>query len=749
MDTKWKNNKHLALWLIAAVFIAFGAIAFIKAQDRLLFINNSEQLQNKNTIIDENEYIIAEKHLKYYLNNFDDKTISVDDVSQAQLNAFKKQYLKNIDVSSEIEDKINEYNKKKLVGQEKNDAQNKLIEDITKSTELVSDQALKQELVKEEISFVNKNKNAWLEELNNYNSNISKKNYDYYIRYSDGKIQTTIDSLKKEKYKDALQWLSTKKGYTTIANKTYKVSMNSEWAPYYITEKTGINETVDEAADTMNSVVSHAWAEQSKSTVQVILALKDNSPKITEIKQQKDKYLFYQASKYIGFALLLAGITLLIYQIISTNETFAFWQNRSIEFRMLVIFICACITVLILKPNYNFSKSTDIINGIVLTMIIFIINTLIKNCYEIIKKNPDMPTFQEEWQEKSWIKKILEHIYCLSIFVRLFIYLLMIIFVSIIIVAGLVIISEIFYQFQIVQMFALIIGFVYFIGLIAAIVISINKINHALKKPSEILNANGFDVSPKMDTNSVMGYMDQLASLVNTSKEDSQKSEAFKNDLITNVSHDLRTPLTSIITYGDLLTKDDLTEDNRKEYLDIINQKSARMKEMIEDLFEVIKMDHGDIKANFETVVFNEFLEQIIAENSELFEKNQLTVVSKIPNDASILEIDGTQMWRAIENLIVNASKYSLEGSRVHIKMEDFSEKLIITIKNTSKFLLDEDAEKLIERFGRGDKSRNSEGNGLGLAIVDSIIKMHHGDFDITIDGDMFKVTIELPKNTE
>jgi signal transduction histidine kinase len=170
------------------------------------------------------------------------------------------------------------------------------------------------------------------------------------------------------------------------------------------------------------------------------------------------------------------------------------------------------------------------------------------------------------------------------------------------------------------------------------------------------------------------------------------------------------------------------------------------MKQMIEDLFEVIKMDHGDIKLNRTSINFLELCEQVIAENSELFEQNKLDLLIKLPQTPVTLELDGNQIWRVLENLLGNAAKYSLESSRVHFKVEELAEEVQVILKNISKYLLDEDAEKLVERFGRGDQSRHSEGNGLGLAIVDSIVKLHGGTVKIIIDGDMFKVILTLPK---
>lgn len=222
------------------------------------------------------------------------------------------------------------------------------------------------------------------------------------------------------------------------------------------------------------------------------------------------------------------------------------------------------------------------------------------------------------------------------------------------------------------------------------------------------------------------------------------KSERLKTELITNVSHDLRTPLTSIITYTDLLKNENITEEERKHYVDVIDKKSARLKTLIEDLFEVSKMASGNIELHKERLDLCQLLQQAIGEHKESFEKENLILRTSIPDYPIFAYVDGQKWWRVLDNLIVNALKYSLPGTRVYVSLAKQGNDAIFTIKNVSNYELTENAEELVERFKRADSSRNTEGSGLGLAIVQSIIDLHDSKMNIEVDGDLFKVTVKI-----
>lgn len=240
------------------------------------------------------------------------------------------------------------------------------------------------------------------------------------------------------------------------------------------------------------------------------------------------------------------------------------------------------------------------------------------------------------------------------------------------------------------------------------------------------------------------GNINVLKQGVRTSLSEQAKSERLKTELITNVSHDLRTPLTSIITYTELLKKEDISSEERDAYLEIIDRKSKRLKVLIDDLFEVSKMASGNIQLSKEKVDLVQLLQQALAEYDNAINESSLQFRVSNPEKPVYALVDGQKLWRVFDNLIGNILKYSLENSRVYITVGVLNGQVAIMFKNVSKYELSDNSDELFERFKRGDTSRNTDGSGLGLAIAKSIVDLHEGSLDIETDGDLFKVKIML-----
>lgn len=247
------------------------------------------------------------------------------------------------------------------------------------------------------------------------------------------------------------------------------------------------------------------------------------------------------------------------------------------------------------------------------------------------------------------------------------------------------------------------------------------------------------------------GILGKLAHNINNMKkgfkksvESQVKSERLKTELITNVSHDLKTPLTSIINYVDLLKSEDLSKEDMNAYIQILDKKSKRLKVLIEDLFEASKISSGSIELNIEKVDISEILRQALGEFHEKMEKSSLDFKVNIEKDGIYANLDGKKTWRVFENLIGNILKYSMNNSRVYIDLKIEENKAIVTMKNISAYEMDFDVEEIFERFKRADKARKSDGSGLGLAIAKSIVELQGGNMNIVIDGDLFKVTTEF-----
>lgn len=228
------------------------------------------------------------------------------------------------------------------------------------------------------------------------------------------------------------------------------------------------------------------------------------------------------------------------------------------------------------------------------------------------------------------------------------------------------------------------------------------------------------------------------------SNQKQSNSERLKTELITNVSHDLRTPLTSVLNYVDLAKRSDITEEERQEYLQIIDNKSKRLKVLIDDLFEASKMASGAVELNKEQVDLVALMYQALAEYEDRFEDQKLIVRTKTSNQHMYAYCDGRKMYRVFENLFSNVIKYAQPATRVYLEMTYEGSEIIITLKNISNYELGFDVSELAERFKRGDSSRHTEGSGLGLSIVKSILELHGAAFELSQDGDLFKVIIKI-----
>jgi signal transduction histidine kinase len=246
------------------------------------------------------------------------------------------------------------------------------------------------------------------------------------------------------------------------------------------------------------------------------------------------------------------------------------------------------------------------------------------------------------------------------------------------------------------------------------------------------------------------GEFAQLAADINTITDGLKKavaneikSERLKSELITNVSHDIRTPLTSIITYVDLL-KNEPDQVKSQEYIDIIDQKAQRLKTLTDDLFEATKASSGNMPVNYERIDLVSLLTQGLGEFDDKIQECRLDFKLSHP-DKVYINADGKLLWRAIENLLMNIFKYALEGSRVYIDIIESGSEVTLTIKNISAVELNISPDELMERFKRGDVSRSSQGSGLGLSIAQSLIEIQQGSFNIAVDGDLFKAIIRLP----
>lgn len=243
------------------------------------------------------------------------------------------------------------------------------------------------------------------------------------------------------------------------------------------------------------------------------------------------------------------------------------------------------------------------------------------------------------------------------------------------------------------------------------------------------------------------GQLGDLGGAIDNAVNERMKSERFKSELITNVSHDLKTPLTSIINYVDLLKKEEIDNPTAKEYIEVLDRKSQRLKKLTEDLVEASKASTGALTVSKDDLDLAQLIRQAVGEYGEKLTQADLTPVIGLPGEELRVCADGRHLWRVLDNLLSNCVKYALEGTRVYLDAAAWNGNAVITVKNVSREALNVPAEQLTERFVRGDASRTAEGSGLGLSIARSLTELQGGRFALSVDGDLFKATVTLPLN--
>lgn len=257
----------------------------------------------------------------------------------------------------------------------------------------------------------------------------------------------------------------------------------------------------------------------------------------------------------------------------------------------------------------------------------------------------------------------------------------------------------------------------------------------------------------EIDTNYMFGDFKEFSENINNINSSLQiavnermKSEHFKVELITNVSHDIKTPLTSIINYVDLIKKEDIDNEKVKSYIEVLDRQSSRLKKLVEDLVEASKASSGNLSVELTPCNVEVLLNQALGEFVERFNKADITPILKMQRENITISADGRHLWRVFDNLLSNICKYGMAGTRAYINVTDNPKRTEIIFRNISKYELDISADELMERFVRGDKSRHTEGHGLGLSIARSLLELQGGKLELSVDGDLFKAIVIFEK---
>lgn len=716
MATKWKNSLLL---IFAVIFCLGGWYTTYVSSNRMNTVDNTFYEMNNN--------VVESVYLKENLADF--KPTKIEDISPDQVEIYRQRYgdlgTQILDIKSQYQERLElavEEKTKETLQKERDDKIKAIVENFT------DDEAVKKKIIDEEMAYIKKNKKTIEEDIKPYLSDANELYHYFFKDTQTGDVYTNVEGLNKYSTETEVREKLKSQAVGKVKNFEYGINLYNFIKPE--ATQSGLFQT-------------------SVANLKGSYVIPKGSFLDTKIKEQEKEAEFFSKLIYVGIFSMLIGIGIL-YFYVNSKMLIDFMNKIPLDVATVVFLglgFMAAAQALVIYP-YNVGNSlrnmrmlvSPVVIGTACLLISFV---MLKVLWQKLLPKYRKVDLKEVWQDSAFYK-LYEKI--ISIFNKLP-------FSSKIVVILLVVVANLFALFILRRMYFSTFYRMILLGImVVVILVEIRLVYLALKRTKKIMEQSKnwmveYDQPVSQDTSlkELDRELTQLNKLIETSQKDTVQSEMLKTELLTNVSHDLRTPLTSIITYGDLLKQESLTDDNRKEYIEIINKKAQRMKHLIDDLFEVTKMNNGEIILDKSEVNLTQLLQQSVSEYSEEFEDHHLKFIFNKPEEAINLPLDGERMWRVFDNIFGNAIKYSMPETRVYLKLEKQNDMAKIELKNISQHELNEEADQLMEKFKRGDSSRHTEGSGLGLAIINSIVSLHDGNIDIQVDGDLFKLTIYLP----
>lgn len=716
MATKWKNSLLL---IFAVIFCLGGWFTTYVSSNRMNTVDNIFYEMNNN--------VVESVYLKENLADF--KPTKIEDISPDQIEIYRQRYgdlgTQILDIKSQYQERLElavEEKTKETLQKERDDKIKAIVENFT------DDEAVKKKIIDEEMAYIKKNKKTIEEDIKPYLSDANELYHYFFKDTQTGDVYTNVEGLNKYSTETEVREKLKSQAVGKVKNFEYGINLYNFIKPE--ATQSGLFQT-------------------SVANLKGSYVIPKGSFLDTKIKEQEKEAEFFSKLIYVGIFSMLIGIGLL-YFYVNSKMLINFMNKIPLDVAIVVFlglgFVAAAQALVIYPYNVGNSLSnmrmlvSPVVIGTACLLISFV---MLKVLWQKLLPKYRKVDLKEVWQDSASCK-LYEKI--ISIFNKLP-------FSSKIVVIFLVVVANLFALFILRRMYFSSFYRMILLGvMVVVILVEIRLVYLALKRTKKIMEQSknwmveyNQPVSQDTSLKELDRELTQLNKLIETSQKDTVQSEMLKTELLTNVSHDLRTPLTSIITYGDLLKQESLTDDNRKEYIEIINKKAQRMKHLIDDLFEVTKMNNGEIILDKSEVNLTQLLQQSVSEYSEEFEDHHLKFIFNKPEEAINLPLDGERMWRVFDNIFGNAIKYSMPETRVYLKLEKQNDMAKIELKNISQHELNEEADQLMEKFKRGDSSRHTEGSGLGLAIINSIVSLHDGNIDIQVDGDLFKLTIYLP----
>ncbi|WP_252237231.1 MULTISPECIES: sensor histidine kinase [unclassified Clostridium] len=745
MDTKLKNNKknkHTNLLILLLCIMTLPI--FMSSSNK--FIRAQKNTRVEKFLVDVmNNVCLLARDMNYYVNESDGSL--KEEAIQNQI-----KYLENVDRDSlkEVVDEIpneylvnNEGNHDSIEGYNENykeliDRRNKLEEKLKQGDEAYREDGIKS------IQDYLEDKYQYLAEY---------RNVEYYIEKND--MEEPITNIKGKSKDDIInETQSNYKYYIMFLNINYKV-------PEEVNASNSLKESLN---GTHNYYRIQNLYNNKQVIVRISNPLKSGDEIANDINEKNEEnfkaytFLILTLLDIFMIIILILKCKKTLYQMLKDNFIIRLYKNLFIEIRCSIfVLLIICLRFLYDIVCWNDAVYwSDLYILIVVGIIsIYLVASDIKNLY-LLNKEINIKNYI---YEKSLIYKILlkmkelikESFLIKSTSIRLIISI--IVFITYVIVVfiqaywmGYIEWWPYMEPYEVMRLIPSIIFTICIIIYFLSVARNINRIKIGTDNILKGNYNNKIDVKGaiilKDIANNVMNIEDGLDKAI----DKAVKSEKMKGELITNVSHDLKTPLTSIINYIDLLDKENISEEDKKRYLEILKERSLRLKVLIEDLFEASKASSGTLELDMENLDPVALIRQTIGEFENEIEKSNLQFIKNIPEGKLSIYADGKKTFRVFQNLISNILKYSMKNSRVYIEVCEEDEYISIVFKNISEYQVDFTEEEILERFKRGDSSRTTEGSGLGLSIAKSLVELQGGQFIISIDGDLFKVVVNLKK---
>lgn len=728
MDTKWKNRSKWVVWIMLLTFGLSGIVSILE-NGHWYFKKDYFQTEEFNSQFEEFINYISISEINYLS---EDELKDNIKVSKEEIEEHRTRYgslsEQIADIKSQYEGQIDEAKAAKnddvvKLYEEQRDAKVKDIMENFKSDDHIKAKILKEK--EKEVETLVKERQSY---ISDYDPNLLGFNY-YLVDMNTKDVYTNLPTADRPEDLKGQSNLFTKEYSSSSENGNLRISGPDTFIEYH-----------------------YEYFPQKSKTLQGIITLPGQGSWLQKQvddfeKRQTVFYMISICSIVILFLVFLWGRRLHPLQMVTSSDKVKIYRKVPIDIRLgflLLSLFFAIMAIVMNAQNYDnlvfsFMYSDGLFEFLVTALMVSI--TLIQTTW-IYRDVRNKQLYRDAFISKSaqWFHRLIsDAFYNRSVAIQIML-LLIVIFLS-----GFGAAVVFFHPMAFIVYFILFLFFT--VPVLIYLFKRIGYFNRIIQHTNELAAGQMEQDLPHKGKSALAilaGNLNLLKHGVKTSKRAEAKSERLKTELITNVSHDLRTPLTSIITYTELLKSQEVTKEDQNAYLEIIDRKSKRLKVLIDDLFEVSKMASGNLELIKDKVDIVQLLQQAMAEYSETIKESSLTFRVATPNDPIFAHVDGQKMWRVFENLIGNVLKYSMDNTRVYISVTEENQKIVVSFKNVSKYELGGNFEELFERFKRGDTSRHTEGSGLGLAIAKSIVDLHEGSMDIDVDGDLFKATIEL-----